>query len=95
MQNTYNKTHARIKIKLKRSLILGGAVAIDIAIREEVSQRIWCLIVENTFTSIPDMTIILINNNYFFSTCHYKRYDHYVYPLFSFLEDKINSFPLK
>ncbi|OXU18633.1 hypothetical protein TSAR_014855 [Trichomalopsis sarcophagae] len=39
---------------------LGGAVAIDIAIRDEISQRIWCLIVENTFTSIPDMAAILI-----------------------------------
>ena len=62
MQNTYNKIHSRIKIKLIHSLILGGAVAIDIAIREEVSQRIWCLIVENTFTSIPDMTTILIKS---------------------------------
>lgn len=42
--------------------LAGGAVAIDIAIREEVSQRIWCLIVENTFTSIPDMATILIKS---------------------------------
>ncbi|KAJ8666870.1 hypothetical protein QAD02_008532 [Eretmocerus hayati] len=39
---------------------LGGAVAIDISIREEISRKIWCLIVENTFTSIPDMALVLI-----------------------------------
>ncbi|XP_011502523.1 PREDICTED: alpha/beta hydrolase domain-containing protein 13 isoform X2 [Ceratosolen solmsi marchali] len=41
---------------------LGGAVAIDIATRQEISQRIWCLIVENTFTSIPDMAMNLIKS---------------------------------
>ncbi|XP_043502021.1 protein ABHD13 [Polistes fuscatus] len=34
---------------------LGGAIAIDLATREENARRIWCLILENTFTSIPDM----------------------------------------
>lgn len=34
---------------------LGGAVAIDLAARPEYSAKIWCLILENTFTSIPDM----------------------------------------
>ncbi|XP_075229147.1 abhydrolase domain containing 13-like protein Bem46 [Lycorma delicatula] len=34
---------------------LGGAIAIDLAARPEYSAKIWCLILENTFTSIPDM----------------------------------------
>ncbi|XP_066590262.1 protein ABHD13 [Prorops nasuta] len=38
---------------------LGGAVAIDLATKEENIQRIWCLILENTFTSIPDMAAIV------------------------------------
>lgn len=40
---------------------LGGAVAIDMAADIEYSQRIMCVIVENTFTSIPDMAIELIH----------------------------------
>lgn len=40
---------------------LGGAVAIDLAANSEYSQRIMCVIVENTFTSIPDMAIELIH----------------------------------
>ncbi|XP_051163491.1 protein ABHD13 [Leptopilina boulardi] len=39
---------------------LGGAVAIDLASKPEYAQRIWFLILENTFTSIPDMSTILI-----------------------------------
>ncbi|CAG9840440.1 unnamed protein product [Diabrotica balteata] len=39
---------------------LGGAVAIDLATREEYVGKIWCLIVENTFTSIPDMAKVLL-----------------------------------
>ncbi|CAL7935643.1 unnamed protein product [Xylocopa violacea] len=38
---------------------LGGAVAINLATKSENSQRIWCLILENTFTSIPDMAALL------------------------------------
>ncbi|XP_076246615.1 abhydrolase domain containing 13-like protein Bem46 isoform X3 [Calliopsis andreniformis] len=38
---------------------LGGAVAINLATKPENSQRIWCLILENTFTSIPDMAALL------------------------------------
>lgn len=34
---------------------LGGAVAIDLASRVEFYDKIWCVVVENTFTSIPDM----------------------------------------
>ncbi|XP_056630568.1 protein ABHD13 [Diorhabda carinulata] len=39
---------------------LGGAVAVDLATREEYLGKIWCLIVENTFTSIPDMGKVLL-----------------------------------
>lgn len=39
---------------------LGGAVAIDLASKPEYAQRIWFVILENTFTSIPDMSTILI-----------------------------------
>ncbi|KAG5898082.1 hypothetical protein JTB14_001786 [Gonioctena quinquepunctata] len=39
---------------------LGGAVAIDLAMREEYASKIWCLIVENTFTSIPHMAKVLL-----------------------------------
>ncbi|KAK9500974.1 hypothetical protein O3M35_002119 [Rhynocoris fuscipes] len=42
---------------------LGGAVAIDLAARPEYACRIWCILVENTFTSIPDMTAALFNYN--------------------------------
>ncbi|XP_077301174.1 abhydrolase domain containing 13-like protein Bem46 [Arctopsyche grandis] len=34
---------------------LGGAVAIDLVSRQEYANKIWCMIVENTFTSIPEM----------------------------------------
>lgn len=34
---------------------LGGAVAIDLAINDVLAEHIFALIVENTFTSIPDM----------------------------------------
>lgn len=33
----------------------GGAVAIDLLSRKDYASKIWCMIVENTFTSIPDM----------------------------------------
>ncbi|XP_023014030.2 abhydrolase domain containing 13-like protein Bem46 [Leptinotarsa decemlineata] len=39
---------------------LGGAVAIDLATRKEYAGKIWCLIVENTFTSIPHMAKVLL-----------------------------------
>lgn len=40
---------------------LGGAVAINLAADTEFSQRIMCVIVENTFTSIKDMACHLLN----------------------------------
>ncbi|XP_067621806.1 protein ABHD13 [Eurosta solidaginis] len=40
---------------------LGGAVVIDVAADSIYGQKIMCAIVENTFTSIPDMAIELIN----------------------------------
>ncbi|KAK6627585.1 hypothetical protein RUM44_010063 [Polyplax serrata] len=39
---------------------LGGAVAIDLSCNFLYSQKIWCLIIENSFTSIPDMARILL-----------------------------------
>ncbi|XP_054012700.1 protein ABHD13 isoform X1 [Hylaeus anthracinus] len=38
---------------------LGGAVAINLATKPENYNKIWCLILENTFTSIPDMAAFL------------------------------------
>ncbi|EFN78368.1 protein ABHD13 [Harpegnathos saltator] len=43
---------------------LGGAVAIDLAMKEENSRRIWCLILENTFTSIPDMAALFLKSKF-------------------------------
>lgn len=43
-------------------LFQGGAVAIDLATRVEYAQKIWCVIVENTFTSIPDMATVLMSS---------------------------------
>ena len=34
---------------------LGGAVAIDLATNQDYSEHIFALIIENTFTSIPDI----------------------------------------
>ncbi|XP_066260372.1 protein ABHD13 isoform X1 [Euwallacea similis] len=39
---------------------LGGGVAIDLAIKENYTNKIWCLLLENTFTSIPDMAKVLL-----------------------------------
>ncbi|XP_046389626.1 protein ABHD13 [Ischnura elegans] len=39
---------------------LGGAVAIDLSSQPEYASKIWCLILENTFTSIPDMAAVLL-----------------------------------
>lgn len=41
------------------NISIGGAVAINLATKPENSQRIWCLVLENTFTSIPDMAALL------------------------------------
>lgn len=40
---------------------LGGAVAIDLAADPEYNQRIMCVILENTFTGIPEMAAELIH----------------------------------
>ena len=45
--------------------MLGGAVAVDLASRVEYSCRIWCIILENTFTSIPDIAVALFKNSWF------------------------------
>ncbi|XP_050361300.1 protein ABHD13 isoform X2 [Nymphalis io] len=56
---------------------LGGAVAIDLASRLEYKNKIWALIVENTFTSIPDMAKILLKwrcLNWLPMFCHKNKY---------------------
>lgn len=40
---------------------LGGAIAVDLASDPEYNQRIMCVILENTFTSIPEMAAELIH----------------------------------
>lgn len=54
---------------------LGGAVAVDVAARPEYASRIWCLILENTFTSIPDMAKVLIGWRVlqYLPLCFYKN----------------------
>lgn len=39
---------------------LGGAVAIDLASRLENRNKVWAVVIENTFTSIPDMAKIIL-----------------------------------
>ncbi|KAJ0183736.1 hypothetical protein K1T71_000159 [Dendrolimus kikuchii] len=56
---------------------LGGAVAVDLASRLEYRNKIWALIVENTFTSIPDMAHIILKWNcldWLPEICHKNKY---------------------
>lgn len=56
---------------------LGGAVAIDLASRLEYRNKIWALVVENTFTSIPDMAQIILKwrcLNWLPQFCHKNKY---------------------
>ncbi|CAF4745702.1 unnamed protein product [Pieris macdunnoughi] len=39
---------------------LGGAVAIDLASRLHNRNKLWAMVIENTFTSIPDMAKIIL-----------------------------------
>lgn len=63
-QTAINYLYERSDIDRKQIILfgrsLGGAVAIDLASRPEYRSKIWCLIVENTFTSIPDMVLVLL-----------------------------------
>lgn len=53
---------------------LGGAVAIDLAADPEYYQKLLCIIVENTFTSIPEMAVELIHPSFgFLPMCIYKN----------------------
>lgn len=53
---------------------LGGAVVIDVAADTEYSQRIMCVILENTFTSIPEMAVELIHRYVrYLPTCCFKN----------------------
>lgn len=56
---------------------LGGAVAIDLAARDSSRNRIWCVIVENTFTSIPDMAKVIFGwriLNFLPSMCYKNKF---------------------
>ncbi|XP_013184971.1 protein ABHD13 [Amyelois transitella] len=56
---------------------LGGAIAIDLASRVEYRSRIWAMIVENTFTSIPEMARIILKWRcllYLPEFCHKNKY---------------------
>ncbi|XP_050521369.1 protein ABHD13 [Daktulosphaira vitifoliae] len=70
---------SRTDLNLGRIIVfgrsLGGAVAIDLAARIEYSQKIWCVIVENTFTSIPDMATVLMSSDVlkYVPLCLYKN----------------------
>lgn len=56
---------------------LGGAIAIDLASRLEYRNKIWALVVENTFTSIPDMAQVILKwrcLNWLPPCCHKNKY---------------------
>lgn len=42
---------------------LGGAVAIDVGSDPEYYQKLMCVVLENTFTSIPEMAVSLIHES--------------------------------
>lgn len=53
---------------------LGGAVAVDVAADPEYYQRIMCTILENTFTSIPEMAVDLVHPSMrYLPLCIYKN----------------------
>jgi hypothetical protein len=50
-------------------------VAVDLVSKEEYGSKIWCLVVENTFSSIPDMAKVLLGWRLlqYFPLCFYKN----------------------
>lgn len=53
---------------------LGGAVAIDVSADPEYYQKLLCVILENTFTSIPEMAVELIHPSLrYVPLCIYKN----------------------
>lgn len=58
-QAALNYLHTRQDIDRARIIVfgrsLGGAVAVDLACRSNNSDNIYCVLLENSFTSIPDM----------------------------------------
>lgn len=42
---------------------LGGAVAIDVGADPEYYQKLMCVVLENTFTSIPEMAVSIIHQS--------------------------------
>ncbi|XP_034255413.1 protein ABHD13 [Thrips palmi] len=75
-----NYLHSRNDINSKEIILfgrsLGGAVAIDVASCPNYSSKIWALVVENTFTSVPDMAKILIGSYLGFLPmwCHKNKF---------------------
>ncbi|KAK3932243.1 Protein ABHD13 [Frankliniella fusca] len=75
-----NYLHSRNDINNKEIIVfgrsLGGAVAIDVASCPEYSSKIWAVVVENTFTSVPDMAKILIGSYIRFLPlwCHKNKF---------------------
>ncbi|XP_011552711.3 protein ABHD13 isoform X2 [Plutella xylostella] len=70
-QGLYSDAQTAIDFALQRTDIdpkklilfgrsLGGAIAIDLASRLEYRDKVWAVIVENTFTSIPDMAKVIL-----------------------------------
>ena len=55
----------------------GGAVAVDCVSRAEVSSRVAAVVLENTFTSIPDMAKVLFSGVKFLARlphwCHKNK----------------------
>ncbi|KAJ6649552.1 Protein ABHD13 [Pseudolycoriella hygida] len=59
--------HTRHDLDLSQIVLfgrsLGGAVAIDVASDPEYYQKLMCVMLENTFTSIPEMAVSLIHQS--------------------------------
>ncbi|KAJ1524758.1 hypothetical protein ONE63_009636 [Megalurothrips usitatus] len=78
-----NYLHSRNDINSKEIILfgrsLGGAVAIDVASCPDYSSKIWAVVVENTFTSVPDMAKILIGSFLRFLPlcCHKNKFMSY------------------
>jgi hypothetical protein len=59
----------------------GGSVAIDLVCRVDCAPKIWCVIIENSFTSIPDMAHILLGSRLIKSLpliCYKNKVSHFL-----------------
>lgn len=55
-------THETVDEGFLLMICAGGAVAVDCVSRAEVSSRVAAVVLENTFTSIPDMAKVLFSS---------------------------------